>query len=77
MMEPQVVELYGAASCPFTAEVRAQLEYEGRRYVEYDAESDSAARARLVSLTGETLVPALIESGRVIAVGWHGRGCRV
>ena len=72
-----VVELYGAASCPFTAEVRAQLEYEGRHYVEYDTESDSAARARLVSLTGEALVPVLMESGRVIAVGWQGRGCRV
>jgi glutaredoxin 3 len=71
------LELYGASQCPFTADLREQLEWEGRTFVEYDVETDAAARARLVALTGERMVPALIEDGRVVAIGWRGRGCTV
>ena len=71
------LELYGASHCPFTADLREQLEWEGRTFVEYDVEADAAARARLVALTGERMVPALIEDGRVVAMGWRGRGCAV
>jgi mycoredoxin len=76
-MNAHVLELYGAASCPFTAEMRSQLEYDGRPFVEYDVESDQEAHGRLVTLTGERLVPVLVDEGRVVAVGWHGRGCLV
>ena len=71
------LELYGASHCPFTADLREQLEWEGRTFVEYDVEADEAARARLVALTGERMVPALVEDGRVVAVGWRGRRCTV
>lgn len=71
------LELYGASHCPYTADLREQLEWEGRTFVEYDVEADRAAHARLVALTGERLVPALVEDGRVVAVGWRGRGCSV
>ena len=71
------LELYGAASCPFTTELREQLEWEGREFVEYDVEADPAARARLVEVTGDRMVPALLEDGRVLSVGWRGRGCHV
>jgi glutaredoxin 3 len=71
------LELYGASHCPFTADLREQLEWEGRTFVEYDVEADQVARARLVALTGERMVPALIEDGRVVAIGWRGRGCTV
>jgi glutaredoxin 3 len=76
-MTSYVLELYGAASCPFTAEMRSQLEYEQRLFVEYDIERDRPARERLVSLTGQRMVPTLVHDGRVVAVGWHGRGCLV
>ena len=71
------LELYGASRCPFTADLREQLEWEGRVFVEYDVEADAAAHARLVALTGERMVPALVEDGRVVAIGWRGRGCTV
>jgi glutaredoxin 3 len=71
------LELYGASHCPFTADLREQLEWEGRSFVEYDVEADPAARNRLVALTGERMVPALVEDGRVVAIGWRGRGCTV
>jgi mycoredoxin len=76
-MTSYILHLYGAASCPFTAEMRSQLEYEERLFVEYDVETDRLARERLVSLTGQHMVPALVHDGRVVAVGWHGRGCLV
>ena len=76
-MNAHVLELYGAASCPFTAEMRSQLEYDGQPFVEYDVETDRPARERLASLTGQRMVPALVHDGRVVAVGWHGRGCLV
>jgi mycoredoxin len=72
-----VLELYGAGQCPYTSELREQLEWEQRAYVEYDLDTDASARARLIALTGARTVPVLVEDGRVVAVGWHGRGCTV
>jgi len=46
-------------------------------FVEYDAESDPAARARLESITGSRSVPVLVEDGRVVTIGWRGRACQV
>lgn len=71
------LELYGGASCQFTAELREHLEWEGRVFVEYDVEVDETARARMIALTGGRMVPALIEDGRVVSVGWRGHGCLV
>jgi hypothetical protein len=44
--------------------------------VEYDVEADAAARARLHALAGsQRTVPVLVEDGKVVQVGWQGRGC--
>jgi mycoredoxin len=70
------LELYGTRSCPYTAELRAQLEWDDRPFVEYDVEADAAARDRLFMLiTGSASVPVLVEDGRVVQVGWQGRSC--
>ncbi|MBA3892127.1 MAG: glutathione S-transferase N-terminal domain-containing protein [Gemmatimonadales bacterium] len=72
------VELFGSAACPYTAECRERLEWEGREFVEYDVERDPAALVRLHRLTGGgRTVPVLVEDGRVVAIGWQGRGCTV
>jgi mycoredoxin len=69
-------ELYGAAGCPYTRELRERLEHAGAPFVEYDVEEDQEARLRLDALTGGgRTVPVLVEDGRVVAVGWQGRGC--
>ena len=71
-------ELFGTASCPYTAEMREWLEWKGRRFVEYDVERDAAALARMRAATGgQSTVPVLLEDGRVVEVGWQGRGCFV
>lgn len=72
------LELYGTASCPYTSEMREWLEWKGREFTEYDVEADSYARERIRRLTQAPFtVPLLVEDGRVIQVGWQGRGCVV
>ncbi|MBA3341476.1 MAG: glutaredoxin [Gemmatimonadaceae bacterium] len=72
------VELYGTASCLYTAELREQLLWEGRTFAEYDVEADQAALKRMLELTsGRRTVPVLVERGRVAQIGWQGRGCVV
>src|SRR4029078_5740296 len=70
------LEMFGTRSCPFTRELREQLIWDNRTFVEYDVEEDSGARARMLQLTaGQRTVPVLVEDGRVVQVGWQGRGC--
>ena len=71
------LELYGSCGCPYTAELRADLEWQGRPFVEYDVERDGRAWARLAALTGGRAVPVLVDDGRVVQAGWKGRGCYV
>ena len=72
------LELYGTASCPYTQELREWLEWTRREFLEYDVEADPEARQRMHSLDSSLrTVPVLVEDGKVIQVGWHGRGCIV
>jgi len=71
------LELYGTPSCPYTAELREQLEWDGRDFDEHDVEADAEALARMIALTGQRTVPVLVEDGRVVQIGWQGRGCIV
>lgn len=73
-----MVELYTTASCPYCAEVRERLEWDGTEFVEHDVQADAGARRRLVGLVGtNAMVPVLVEDGRVTQVGAAGRGCYV
>ncbi len=73
-----MLELFASASCPFCAELREQLDWDGKDYVEYDVDADAEARRRLVELVGpQAIVPVLVEDGRVAQTGWQGRGCAV
>jgi glutaredoxin len=72
------LELFGTAGCPYTREMREWLEWRRRDFVEYDVELDSDARERMRSLTGNArTVPVLVEEGKVVQIGWQGRGCTV
>lgn len=72
------LELYGTAACPYTQEMRDWLEWRHCEFSEYDVEADPAARGRMRSLAGTVrTVPLLVEDGKVIQVGWQGRGCMV
>lgn len=72
------LELFGAARCPYTLEMREWLEFGRRNFVEYDVEADSQARARLREIAADVrTVPVLVEDGRVVEVGFRGRGCMV
>jgi len=71
-------ELYGTASCPYTSEMREWLEWKGSEFAEYDVEADTKARERMRTLAQAPFtVPILVEDGKVIQIGWQGRGCVV
>lgn len=71
-------ELFGTSTCAWTREMRDWLEWQGYDFVEYDVEMDSAARARMIALSGgQRTVPVLVENGNVAQIGWQGRGCVV
>jgi glutaredoxin 3 len=58
--------------------MREWLEWKGREFTEYDVEADGVARERMRSLAQAPFtVPLLVEDGKVIQVGWQGRGCVV
>lgn len=70
------LELYGTARCPHTGEMRDWLEGKRSQFVEYDVEADPVARRRLREIArGQRTVPILVEEGKVVQVGWQGRGC--
>jgi len=72
------LELYGAARCPHTGEMREWLEWKRADFVEYDVEADAAARARMREVAkGQRTVPILVRDGKVVQVGWQGHGCIV
>lgn len=71
-----MLELYGSRSCQYTSELREALEWQGRDFMEYDVEVDASALRRMQAATGGLpTVPVLIEDGKVLQIGWQGRGC--
>jgi glutaredoxin 3 len=73
-----VYELFGSASCSYTQELRDWLDFKRRDFIEYDVEVDSGALQRMQALTnGQRTVPVLVEDGKVVQIGWQGRGCVV
>lgn len=72
------LELFGAARCPHTQEMREWLEWKRSDFVEYDVEADPDARYRMRMLApGHRSVPVLVEDGKVIQIGWQGHSCMV
>lgn len=73
-----MVELYTAPGCEYSAAAREDLEWRGVDFIEYDVEADTAARERMLQLTGgNRTVPVIVEEGKPVQVGWMGRGCVV
>ena len=71
-------ELFGTSTCPYTRDMRDWLEVRRADFVEYDVEVEPEARARMRQLAGaQRMVPVLVEEGRVVQIGWQGRGCVV
>ncbi len=72
------VELFGGSGCQYTSELREQLLWEGREFVEHDVETDTMALRRMIELTGgQRTIPVLVVDGQVTQIGWQGRGCTV
>jgi glutaredoxin len=72
-----MLELFGSSSCPYTREMREWLEFSRREFVEFTVDTDAAAFIRLREASGQRTVPVLLENGKVLQIGWQGRGCVV
>jgi glutaredoxin 3 len=71
-----VLELFGSPSCPYTAQLRDDLQWRGEPFVEHDIDADERAYARMLSLTGgDRMIPVLSDGERIVQVGYEGRGC--
>lgn len=70
-------ELFGSSDCPYTPEMRDWLEWQGRDFTEFDVSRDAKALERLKAVTGQSSVPALVEDGKTVMIGWHGQACFV
>jgi glutaredoxin len=71
-------ELFGTASCPYTRDLREWLEMRRAEFREYDVEVNREARELMRMYAGqERTVPVLVQNGKVVQVGWQGRGCVV
>ena len=71
-----MLELFGTASCPYTAQLRDDLEWRRAPYVEYDVDCDPVALHRMLAISGgNRTVPLLAENGVVVQIGYEGRGC--
>ena len=57
--------------------MREWLEFSRRDFVEFDVDADAAAFTRMREATGQRTVPVLLEDGKVVQIGWQGRGCVV
>ena len=58
--------------------MREWLEWRGAEFVEYDVDADRNARQRMRDLcSGQRTVPVLVDDGKVVQIGWQGRGCVV
>ena len=72
------LELFGAARCPHTLEMREWLEWQRSEFDEYDVEANIDARRRMSDLApGQRSVPLLVEDGKVVQIGWQGHSCMV
>jgi glutaredoxin len=70
-----MLELFGCSGCPYTQEMREWLEFSRREFVEFDVDANADAFIRMREATGQRTVPVLIEDGKVLQIGWQGRGC--
>ncbi|MGH7727498.1 MAG: glutaredoxin domain-containing protein [Vulcanimicrobiaceae bacterium] len=72
------LELYGSSACPYTTELREELDWREEPFIEYDVERDEPARLRLTELIASVAsVPVLVRDGKVVQVGHRGRSCVV
>jgi glutaredoxin 3 len=71
-----MLELYGTASCPYTAQLREDLQWRREPFLEYDVERDAQALERMLRISGgDRTVPLLADGDRIVQVGYEGRGC--
>ena len=70
------LELYGTPSCPYTRSCASGWSGRGATFRNMTSRPiPKRAPACALSTAAVRTVPVLVEDGKVIQVGWQGRGC--
>ena len=65
------IEMYVSPACPYCVEARKHFDGAGLAYTVYDAQNDSAQRAKMFGYTnGDPTVPAIVVDGIYVQSGW-------
>ena len=71
-----MLELFGTKACPYTAQLREDLQWRRVPFVEFDVEDDPQALERMMRLCGGgRSVPVLVAEESVVQIGYEGRSC--
>ena len=63
-----MLELYQFEGCPFCARVREALDALGLDYIVRSVPHDPTARSRVIALSGQPLVPVLVDPDRKVVL---------
>ena len=63
--------IYTIPDCPYCKAAKDDLRQRGVPYREIDVSSDPEARKEMITLSGDTLVPVIVEGGK-LAKGFDG-----
>jgi len=63
--------IYTKPGCPYCQQARDHYNAEGIPFIEYDAQTDPARRAEMLSFSGgDPTVPSIVENGKFKGSGW-------
>jgi glutaredoxin len=71
---PAVLELFVKDGCPYCRKQMEQLDKEGVSYRLRNVSRDQAALKELREKYGASIVPVLVEDGKVKSMGYQGMG---
>ena len=67
--------IYTKPGCPYCAKAREFYTSEGVAFEERNAQDNQTFRAEMLAITeGDPTVPVIVKAGRLLQIGWEGRG---
>lgn len=67
--------IYTKPGCPYCAKAREFYTSEGVAFEDRNAQDNDTFRAEMLAITeGDPTVPVIVKDGRLLQIGWEGRG---
>jgi len=69
------VIIYTKPGCPYCAKAMEHYSKRGVAFEDRNAQDDMRFRKEMLAMTdGDPTVPVVVENGRLLQIGWEGRG---